>query len=177
MNQVRWGYLTTPDRVEWVKSLGLPGTMGSMNFTKLPPEALAKINEATTPKEEPVMAVPSTQVILPPETIGVHPGHQVTLTEMETGEKMTFSLVRTPGGLVKEKILGTETPLAKALLGKMPGQTVVVKTKDGKTISFKVDFAKTMDVETRDRLEKTVTETEALAEKESRERKLRLSKG
>ncbi len=58
-------------------------------------------------------------------------GSTVTLEDLETGEKLTYTIVGTYESDPDKKLISNQTPLAKALMGKEEGDEVTVRLPAG----------------------------------------------
>ncbi len=58
-------------------------------------------------------------------------GSTVTLEDLETGEKLTYTIVGTYESDPDKKLISNQTPLAKALMGKEEGDEVTVRLPGG----------------------------------------------
>lgn len=58
-------------------------------------------------------------------------GATVTLTDVETEEELCYQIVGTCESDIKQKKISIESPIARALIGKSPGDLAKVKTPKG----------------------------------------------
>ena len=65
-------------------------------------------------------------------------GSKVTITDVPTGKQQTWTLVGPTEASVPEGKLSSESPIARALMGAAPGDTVAVETPKGSR-EIKVD--------------------------------------
>jgi len=65
-------------------------------------------------------------------------GSKVTITDVPTGKQQTWTLVGPTEASVAEGKLSSESPIARALMGAAPGDTVAVETPKGSR-EIKVD--------------------------------------